>query len=439
MSKLTKTAVLATMVIGAPAIVHAAGFAIVEQNASRLGNAYAGGAAEANDASVIFYNPAGMARLEGRQVSVSGLVFLPKSEFRNSGSISADRVTPVTGGNGGNGAATSFIPNLYYMDSLPNGWKYGVSLTAPAGVRIDNGERWVGRYYSTESALEVLNISPAIAGKIGPNTSVGAALDIQYAHAKLSKAIDFGSICYGVAPPAFCGSQGLFPQSADGMAKVDGNDWSVGYHFGIQHDLSQDTRIGANYRSKVSHTIDGDVTFSNVPGFMAASFPNTGAKAAITLPEVVSLSAMHKLTPALTLLGDASWTRWSRFNELRIRFGSPAVADDLTVEDWKNSWRFALGVNYQYTSNLVLRAGVAHDQGPVQGSRRTPAIPDGTRNALAFGANYKLSPNSSIDVGYTHLFIPKGGVAQGSAVQGTLAGHYESSAEVIGVQYNHAF
>ncbi|MDB5727900.1 MAG: long-chain fatty acid transporter, partial [Noviherbaspirillum sp.] len=239
------------MLIGAPALVQAAGFAIVEQNASRLGNSYAGGAAEANDASVIFYNPAGMAHLEGRQVSASGLVFLPKSEFRNSGSIAADTRSPVTGGNGGNGAGTSFIPNLYYMDSLPNGWKYGVSLTAPAGVKIDTGETWVGRYYSTESALEVLNISPAIAGKIGSNTSIGAALDIQYSHAKLSKALDFGSACYGVAPQAFCVSQGVFPQSADGMAKVEGNDWSVGYHFGIQHDINADTRIGAHYRSKV--------------------------------------------------------------------------------------------------------------------------------------------------------------------------------------------
>lgn len=438
MSKLTKTAVVASMIMGAPAMVHAAGFAIVEQNASRLGNAYAGGAAEANDASVIFYNPAGMAHLEGRQVSASGLLFMPKSEFNNAGSVSAAN-SPLGGGNGGNGASASFIPNLYFMDSLANGWKYGVSLTAPAGVQIENGERWVGRYYSTESSLQVLNISPAIAGKIGPDTAVGAALDIQYSRAKLSKALDFGSACYGVAPAPFCISQGMAPASNDGMAKVEGHDWSVGYHFGIQHDINADTRIGAHYRSKVTHTIDGDVTFSNVPAFAAAGFPNTSAKAEITLPEVVSLSALHKLTPALTLMGDAAWTRWSRFNELRIRFGNPVVPDDVTAENWKNTWRFALGANYRYTSNLMLRAGVSHDKGPVRGSQRTPAIPDGTRNALAFGANYKLARNSSIDVGYAHLFFPNGGVALATPTQGSLRGHYKSSADIIGVQYNHAF
>ena len=40
----------------------ASGFQLLEQG-SGLGNAYAGSAAKANDASTIFWNPAGMTRL----------------------------------------------------------------------------------------------------------------------------------------------------------------------------------------------------------------------------------------------------------------------------------------------------------------------------------------------------------------------------------------
>ena len=47
----------------------ASGFALMEQNASGLGNAYSGQAAAAEDASTIFYNPAGMTRLPGGQAS----------------------------------------------------------------------------------------------------------------------------------------------------------------------------------------------------------------------------------------------------------------------------------------------------------------------------------------------------------------------------------
>ena len=41
----------------------ASGFQLQEQNASGLGNAYAGQAAAAENASTIFFNPAGMTRL----------------------------------------------------------------------------------------------------------------------------------------------------------------------------------------------------------------------------------------------------------------------------------------------------------------------------------------------------------------------------------------
>ena len=59
----------------------AAGFAIGTQNASGLGNAYAGAAATAEDASTIWYNPAGMTRLPGRQAVGSLNALKPETKF----------------------------------------------------------------------------------------------------------------------------------------------------------------------------------------------------------------------------------------------------------------------------------------------------------------------------------------------------------------------
>ena len=439
MFKATAQAVMASLMVATPAIVNAAGFAVVEQNGSRLGTAYAGGAAEASDASVLLSNPAGMVHLVGRQLSISGVAFLPKIEFTNDNSMSAAG-TPMSGANGGNAAKTSFIPNLYFVDSLGNGMKYGLSVTAPAGVKIKNGSDWVGRYFSSESMLEVVDISPAFAANVGSGTAIGVALNIQYARAKQAKAIDFGTACYGIAPAAFCGSQGLFPQGADGMAEVNGHDWSAGYHVGIQHDLTPHTRLGLMYRSKVAHKIDGATAFSKVPAFLADGFQGTRTQAEITLPEVISLSAVHKATSALTLMGDASWTRWSRFNELRIHFDTPPLTgDDITTEAWRNSWRFAFGTEYRYSGDLTLRAGIARDQSPIVNGFRTPAIPDSSRNSLAFGIGYKVSKTGSLDLGYTHLFIAKGDVNLSSPSQGNLKGRYNNTADVLGVQYNVAF
>jgi long-subunit fatty acid transport protein len=62
--------------------VGAAGFALMEQSASGLGNAYAGQAAAAQDATTVFSNPAGMSFLPERRpqvvVGVAG-IDIPRS------------------------------------------------------------------------------------------------------------------------------------------------------------------------------------------------------------------------------------------------------------------------------------------------------------------------------------------------------------------------
>ena len=89
---------------GASTLASAAGFALIEQSASGMGNAFAGAAATAEDASTVFYNPAGMSRLEGTQITVGGHLIDLSAKFSNSGSTNAWRQgygTSPTGGNGG--------------------------------------------------------------------------------------------------------------------------------------------------------------------------------------------------------------------------------------------------------------------------------------------------------------------------------------------------
>src|SRR5882757_9763623 len=67
----------------------AAGFALLEQNASGLGNAYAGAAAVAEDASTIYCNAAGLTQLSQPSFVLSAAAIDLKSNFRNTGSTAA--------------------------------------------------------------------------------------------------------------------------------------------------------------------------------------------------------------------------------------------------------------------------------------------------------------------------------------------------------------
>src|SRR2546427_13154252 len=62
--------------------VHAAAFALYEQGVSGLGNAYAGAAAVAEDATTVWWNPAGMSRLgAGKHFVIGGLFIFPSTKF----------------------------------------------------------------------------------------------------------------------------------------------------------------------------------------------------------------------------------------------------------------------------------------------------------------------------------------------------------------------
>lgn len=68
----------ALLAVGFAGGASASGFQLQNQNGSGTGLAYAGAAAVAEDASTIFFNPAGMTYLpEGKNISVGGTVLYP--------------------------------------------------------------------------------------------------------------------------------------------------------------------------------------------------------------------------------------------------------------------------------------------------------------------------------------------------------------------------
>src|SRR5438105_14185065 len=86
-----------------------AAFALQEQNASGLGHAYAGGAAAAEDVSTIFYNPAGLVRLQTLQAVVAANVICPSGKFHDSGSQAA--ALPPLDGTGGGAGRCAVVPH----------------------------------------------------------------------------------------------------------------------------------------------------------------------------------------------------------------------------------------------------------------------------------------------------------------------------------------
>jgi long-chain fatty acid transport protein len=415
----------------------ASGFALIEQNASGIGNAYAGAAAVAEDSSTIFFNPAGMTRLPGLQVVAAAHAIRPSVKFSNSGSTLAP-LQPFLGGNGGDGGGWAFVPNTYLSWQVNPRWHLGVGLSAPFGLKTEYDATWVGRFHGIESDLKTINVNPSVAFKISDAVSLGAGISYQRAEATLTNAVNYSAAASGLLGPGL-----------EGVARVEGDDDAWGFNLGALFNMGPQTRIGIAYRSAISYKLTGAVGFSNRPAALAAAIPNGDVSADLRVPGSASWSIFHQLNPKWDVMADISWTDWSTLKSLNIVRTNGAMLAT-TPLNWRDTWRFSLGANYRWSDAWTWRMGVAFDQTPVPDSDRTPRIPDQDRTWLALGAQYKVSKQAAIDVGYAYLFVKDGSSrlcdAAGAAAypatcagKNTLIGTYNNDINILSAQLRYAF
>jgi len=411
---------------GFAGLTQAAGFALIEQNASGLGNAYAGQAASAQDASTVFFNPAGMGLLPDSQLAVSGSLVKPSAKFQNDGSTAAPLQT--LGGTGGDAGDWAFVPNLYYVRPVDDKLVLGIGVNAPFGLKTEYDQTWMGRFQAVKSEVQTINVNPSLSYKLNDTVLLGAGLSAQYIDATLTNMVNYSAL-----------AGGALGANLQGLASVKGNDWGWGYNLGALFTLG-DTRVGLAYRSEVDYTLEGDVSFSSVPPPMAGSpqLQNGPVTADVTMPASASLSLFHKLNPSVDLLADITWTGWSTFDALTVRRTSGSVVSS-TIENWQDSLRYSLGVTWHQNAAWSWRAGVAYDETPVEDAYRTPRIPDNSRTWVALGGQYRMSGNSALDFGYAYLFVDDASINSTAPGAGTLRGDYENSVNILSAQYTYTF
>jgi long-chain fatty acid transport protein len=351
----------------------ASGYKLNEQSAAGMGTAHAGRAAMAEDASVVFYNPAAMTELDRAQIT-GGFTYI-----KGNGEFTGEAVNPgkgkITGANdsdpytdGGNYLGEAFIPFVYYVRPINEKLSFGLGIFAPFGTSTNYDDNFVGGGYADETSLTSIEIQPSIAYKINDKLSIGGGIDIVYMEGLLSKFTDL--VPYNEQAAAgydavFAGNKAAGQTDANaqlaaeaaigGISKdsplldsdnagfenhfeVEGDDWGYGFNLGAFYKLSDDTTLGFTYRSEIEFTLEGDSVFDGAGPVMVYSAANdavvpVGALAGdmsqttlapqasevpLTTPQSVTLAATHQLTDALLLQAGATWTGWSSFQSFDV-------------------------------------------------------------------------------------------------------------------------
>ncbi len=425
-----KQVVISIAVMMVPGVAVASGFALNTQSGSGLGNAYAGGTAGADDASTIFFNPAGMARLHGKQLALAGTLIGVSTQFADTGSASATGGRALGSVSDG-GRKWAAIPVGYFVTEIRPKLHFGIGINAPFASTTEYRADWIGRYQAIKSSIATINVNPSMSYQLSDAFSVGVGLDYQQIKASLTNAT---ILVPGV--PAF-----------DGLATLDGSNAAWGYNFGGLMQLDEGARVGLSYRSAVQHQLTGTAYIASalsVPGTTNVYIPIT---ADIKTPDTLSVGYFNALDDKWDVMADLARTGWSSFKELRVVQASTGATISLSPKNWRNTWRVALGVNHHYDEKWTARAGLAYDQSPVPEAYRDARMPDSDRAWLSLGGQYKLDKKSTVDLGYAHLFVRNrvisrnsGGVNVAStALYAQVSGNFDTTADVLSVQYSYGF
>jgi len=423
----------------------ASGFQLMEQG-SGLGNAYAGSAAKANDASTIFWNPAGMTQLQAREVSGGLTAVRPSFKFNDKGSA-VGVFGPggrAAAGDGGDAGGWAFIPNGYLSWALNKDLYIGIGIGAPFGNATKYDKFWRGSAQSDEFDIRTININPSIAYRVNEKVSLGAGFSWQKIEADYYRQAAIEPV-FGLA----------LPQVESHMSLSD-DAW--GWNIGALFTLSPSTKVGLSYRSAIQYHTDGKVKLSGdgtpagdrAAAILSSSNPLVGGRASdvkadLKVPDTFILSVSQQLSDRWEMLGDVSWTGWSSIQNVDI-IRTSGIKTNETAQDlpakFDDTWRVAMGANYKYTDAIKFMFGIAYDQTPVKNSStRLTSLPDNDRTWFTVGTQWKPAKEQTLELGAAYLYIPKTKINQNETKEGRgwVIGDYNSSVWILGAQYSMAF
>jgi len=428
---ITPRLIPALLAIALSGTASASGFQLMgEQSASGIGNAGAGSAATAENASTIFYNPAGMTQLAGRNASLGLAIVNTSFTLDNQGSSTG---VFTNAGNGGDAGGLGYVPNMYLSWQVAPAWWVGLGIGAPFGLKTEYNTAWLGSAHSNSFDIKTFNINPSVAWRANDWISLGAGVSLQMMKADYKKATAAG--------PATLPGLGTVPLYLfNTELKADDTSWN--WNVGVLFTPAEKTKIGLSYRSTTSYTLSGDLTTSG-PNPVLASALSSNAEADIKLPDTFIFSVTQGIGDSWELLGDISWTGWSSVPYVDI-VATSGLNNGRTVQTldtkFNDAWRFALGANYKLNEQVKLRTGIAYDNTPVPDPQhRLTSLPDNDRTWLSVGAQYKPTKDSALDVGFAYIFVKDAPIQNLTATGGLVKGTYSDSSWILGGQYSMGF
>ncbi len=363
-------------------IINLVFFMVLLPGAASAGPGFSGITATADSAETVVNNPAGMTRLKQPSIYGNPMIVYLKSEDQSK--VKNTGYTQTMDDD-----MLAAMPGLYYARPIGDHWAVGIGPNSALGFGASGDDDWMGRYLMKEWSLMFVGIAPSVAYRVNDKLSIGASLPIVYSQFTLEKAV------YNMSPGS---SDGTFELTADG--------WGAGVNVGILYELTEHTRFGLTYRSKVSVTEEGKPELSGLTEERRELLNKFGVlKQDISVdtstPQGVNAGVFHEFENGWSMSVDVAWVNFSDWGLEEVTIGESSI--DTQPGHYNDIWATTLGVNYALTPQWEIKSGAFYVTSPQDKEYRTATMRLDRMWGVGLGCEYKYQQNRSVAFDVTYI------------------------------------
>lgn len=393
------------------AVVKGQGFRMNSQGVKASGM---GGFAAAmhSDASVVYFNPGAVCRLEQSQLCASVSLVFPRISYLDpyDGNVDMD-------------PALSLPVNIYGVAKLKGNISAGIGIYTPFSENISWDEEWTGRYITIENRFRSLYIQPVLSYAVSDKFSIGAGPVIGWAGMKRKTAIDVSST-----------------SSAFGIAEYKSAATGFGYTAGI-HAILGRISIGVTYHSSIKLNMEnGEVTYSDISNGAALleGIPNSSDfTTELNSPASVDGAIAFNVNEKLDLTLNTSYTLWSILESSDVTFTDHENLNYTENFQYEDAFSFSAGGSYRYTDKMLFRAGLGFTKTHVPDGYLSPAHPDADQLIYSGGLTYKL--NQAVKLDFSFMVRDYTSRQESGNTTYNFNGDYKSTLYIAGIGINYEF
>ena len=430
-------ALSAAAVLLAPQTVGAEGFSINEWSAEGFAMGGARMFAE-NDAANMAYNPASLTKIKGEVAKISATYISPHGKYKVNGGMAQQLENMGLGSTEGhNRVHPAWAPGMYYVKQINDKEWLGFGSYARFGnsCQFEPGS-WPG-INNTSSKLNGMSIGVNYAKKLDSKWSASLGAEVNYAWLQVDKTTPYALVQTG--------------RVGNGKMQIEGESYALGWNAAAGYAFDDKNEMGIVYRSAVNHSMEANL---RAYGSMVQSalkqpgdFVAGEAYGCVTLPESVMIGYGHKFDDKTRIELNGTWTRWSRFNALDMMFTPGGEHPD--AKNWKDGWRYAIGVEHKLSDKYSLLGGIAYDESGIPDYEASDEstwgadfmVPTGTRTTFTIGGQYHDDKQTlALAIGYMKvgdLIIEKQETALDNAYDS--AKMHDSYTKLVSISYQYNF